>query len=46
MGESKLLLCLYRYLEDVGLMVKLEKLKIQLCLIYSRFLIILLPNRS
>ena len=44
MGESKLLLCLYRYLEDVGLMVK--ELKIQLCLIYSRFLIILLPNRS
>jgi len=29
MGESEMLLCPYRYLEDI--MVKLEKLKIQLC---------------
>ena len=42
MGESELLLCPYLYLEDI--IVKLEELKIQLCF-YSRFLIILLPNR-
>ena len=42
MGVSELLLCPYRCLEYK--MVRLEKLKIQLCF-YSRFLIILLPNR-
>jgi len=42
MGESEVLLGPYRYLEDI--MVKLEELKTQLCF-YSRFLIILLPNR-
>jgi len=40
MGESEVLVCPYRCLEDI--MVKLEELKIQLCF-YSRFL---LPNRS
>ena len=42
MGVSEVLLCLYRCLEYK--MERLEKLKIQLCF-YSRFLIILLPNR-
>ena len=42
MGVSEVLLCPYRCLEYK--MVRLEKLKIQLCF-YSRFLIILLPNR-
>jgi len=42
MGVNEVLLCPYRCLEDI--MVKLEELKIQLCF-YSRFLIILLPNR-
>ena len=43
MGVSEVLLCLYRYLEHYN--GKLEELQIQLCF-YSRFLIILLPNRS
>jgi len=42
MGENKVLLWPYRYLKDV--MVKLEELQLQHCF-YSRFLIILLPNR-
>jgi len=41
LGISEVLLCPYRYLKDNA---KLEDLKIQLCF-YSRFLIILLPNR-
>jgi len=41
MGESKVLLCQHRYSEDV--MVKLE-FKIHSAF-YSRFLVILLPNR-
>ena len=42
MCVSEVLLCPYRYLEYI--IGKLEELKIQLCF-YSRFLIILLPNR-
>ena len=42
MGVSEVLLCPNRCLEYK--MERLEKLKIQLCF-YSRFLIILLPNR-
>jgi len=41
MGVSEVLLCPYRCLEYK--MVRLEELKIQLR-VYSRFLIILLPN--
>ena len=43
MGKSEVLLCPYRYLEDIT--VKLEELKIQLCF-YCRFLITLLSNRT
>jgi len=48
MGESEVLLCPYRYLEDnifyhYIIMVNSKNSKIQVCF-YSRFLIILLPN--
>jgi len=43
MGINEELLCPYRYSEYI--MGKLEELRIQLCF-YSRFLIILLPNRT
>ena len=44
MGANEVLLCVYRYLEHI-INGKLEELKIKLCFDYSRFLIILLPNR-